>query len=300
MENNKCEFCKKVGDIYDDNLCQKCYDKLAEWDIVEINKKLVEFNKLKTKDSLNFLKKEIRSYMLMMYELKNYLVDSKVIDNEDFKEYCLGSKKNLLGVNIGLIILDKNKEILDYYKNNPIIEVEVITSLTNENLNKMNDKKLIFVLSDDNPDFLIKQLPTESVKVLVCKKETKNTLFNSQFICDERFEKVYECLRNLIETMTKPEIMPLSSDDLSKFFQKNRKTIMEEYTSSIKQKDKLLKNVGNINNGYLIMIVGPDMKFDDILSLEKSMYKVTKELVTAVRIQNDMYEKITLQIFHDD
>lgn len=85
-EKIKCDVCGKTATTkwkcYD--ICQKCYDKLIQWHIVIYKREFVEFDKLKTKDALRFLRDEVLEKDLIIDSLKNFLVKKKLIKEKEF------------------------------------------------------------------------------------------------------------------------------------------------------------------------------------------------------------------------
>ncbi len=89
-EKPKCVVCKnpatRTGRKY--KYCQACFDKTAKWEIVEYKDRLVEFDKLDSKEALRFLRDEALDQMLMLHTLKDFLVQVELIDEKDFELYC--------------------------------------------------------------------------------------------------------------------------------------------------------------------------------------------------------------------
>ena len=92
-EKIKCDVCGKTAttkwNCYD--ICQNCYDKLIQWQIVIYKRQFVEFDKLKTKDALRFLRDEVLEKELIITSLKNFLVKKKLIKQKEFDLFYLNA-----------------------------------------------------------------------------------------------------------------------------------------------------------------------------------------------------------------
>jgi hypothetical protein len=90
-EKTKCQVCgdlaTRIGKGY--KLCQDCYDEVAEWEIIEYNGSLVAFDKLKSKEALGFLRDEVLDKDLMIRSLKDFLIEKKIISEEEFVMYYI-------------------------------------------------------------------------------------------------------------------------------------------------------------------------------------------------------------------
>lgn len=90
-EKPKCDACRKTAITlwhrYD--LCQNCYDKVVQWQLVMYKRQFIEFDKMKTKDALRFLRDEVLEKDLIINSLKNFLIKKNLIKEREFDLYYI-------------------------------------------------------------------------------------------------------------------------------------------------------------------------------------------------------------------
>lgn len=92
MKKRLCEYCGKRKRV-EDQYCEKCFNRLADWKIVDVKGKLTEFDSMTTERTLRFLREEILDLFIKLQQLKNYLVETETINDSNFMAYCKAASK---------------------------------------------------------------------------------------------------------------------------------------------------------------------------------------------------------------
>jgi hypothetical protein len=310
-----CEFCKKeTKGKFNDNLCKDCFNKLENWDIVEINKRLKEFEKLKSKEAIKFLKDEILDLFVKMHQLKDYLVENHTIYEEDFKKFCTNREeyeKEKLEVGLAkvyIVSLQRNKRLREFYLKNKIKGGNFIEIRRKSDFNKISDGDMIYFLSSKDitkeyKEEIKKSGSNWSIKVSVSEKKFKNLndSCSTHVKSCKDFKKTHRFLKEIIECIALPSLVGLDYADIRQIFMMNSRIELKKYKAKLNEKDHIIRNIKKdfkkIDGCFFVVSGGTDITLDEVLDIAEKIGKISIFMVYGARIEEDLKGKIEVSLF---
>ena len=317
-----CKFCKKeTKGKLTNNLCKDCFKKLENWDIVEINKKLKEFEKLKSKEALKFLKDEVLNLFVKMQQLKDYLVEDDIILEDDFKSFCLDresyeKEKEFEAEEIEennawlcIVSLQKNEQLKDLYMTNKKKGSHFVEIKKKSDFKKLSECGMIYFLSSEDITKEYKEeiskLGSDLIfKLAVSGKKFKNLNDScpTHIKASRDYRKTHTFLKRLIECVALPSLVGLDYATIGRFLIMSSKIDLRKYTFKLNEKDKIIKKIKKefkkIDNSFFVITGGTDMILEDIIDIAERIKKISR-LFSAFGsiIDEGMKDKIEVNLF---
>jgi hypothetical protein len=303
-----------VSKTVESALCKSCFKKLEKWDIVEINKELKEFKKLKSKDATKFLKDEILDLFVKMHQLKEYLIVNHTIYEDDFKKFCLNKEeyeKEKIEVGLAkiyIVSLQKNKRLRDFYGKNIIKGGNFVEITKKSDFNKILDGDMIYFMSSKDvskeyKDEIGKSGSDWSIKLVVSEKKFRNLndACSTYVKSCKDFKKTHRFLKEIIECITLPSLVGLDYADIRQIFMINSRIELRKYKASLEEKDKIVKEIKKdfrkIDGCFFVVSGGADITLDEILDVVEKIGKISIFMVYGARFEEDLKGKIEVSLF---
>jgi hypothetical protein len=303
-----------VSKNVESGLCKSCFKKLENWDIVEVNKKLKEFEKLKSKNAIKFLKDEILDLFVKMHQLKEYLVENHTIYEDDFKKFCLNKEeyeKEKIEVGLAkvyIVLLQKNKRLRDFYGKNKINGGNFVEITKKSDFNKILDGDMIYFLSSrditkEYKEEIKKSGSNWSIKLSVSEKKFKNLndACSTHIKSCKVFKKTHRFLKELIECIALPSLVGLDYADIRQIFMMNSRIELKKYKAKLDEKDEIIKDIKKdfkkIDGCFFVVSGGTDITLDEILDVAEKIGKISIFMVYGARIEEDLKGKIEVSLF---
>jgi len=310
-----CEFSKKeTEEKLTEDLCKDWFKKLEDWGIVEINKRLKEFEKLKSKDAIKFLKDEILDLSVKMHQLKDYLIENHTIYEEDFKEFCLNRdeyEKEKLEVGLAkvyVVSLQKNKRLREFYLKNKIEGGDFIEIRKKSDFKKISDGDMIFFLSSKDITNEYKEEMKKiglnwSIRLAVSDKKFRNLneACSTYIKSCKDFKRTHRFIKEIVECIALPSIVGIDYADIKQIFMMSSRVELRRYKAKLNERDKIIKDIKKdfkkIDSCFFVVSGGPDITLDEVIDVAEDISRISTATVYGSRIEEELKGKVEVSLF---